>query len=108
VGRLIFEPSLWELSDTRLTLIALLSAQDVLLEIARFIRKSSGDFFKYFSLWAPEDAKLMSPFIFAGNLLKLGISVETEGAGKDWKQYSLTVNELKVMAIFGASMDAQC
>ena len=109
VGRLIYEPNLWESLGPRQTCLALLSVQDVFIETFIFIAGSSrNDFFEYFSLWAPENQKSMSPLAFAGQLLKLRISVETEGAGKDWTQYRPTVEELKGMAIFGALMDPSC
>ena len=104
IGRLIYDPSLWLSLDQRQTLLALVAAQDVIKETVGFLIELEIDFNNYFSKWKPSDRA----FVAAGKLLKLGISVETEGAGDHWKQYRPRLLELKALAIFGALTDPRC
>jgi len=103
INKLKYKPSLWKSLDDRQMLISILAAQDVARECSKFVLLSHFDFLDFYSQWAPkENKKRLNIDYFPRHLSKLGVSVETDGAGIGWIQYRPTVIDLIALAIFGS------
>jgi len=108
IAKLTHQPDLWNQLNELETLLAMISARDIVDLSDRFMIWCSIDFQNFFSKWRRQDAETFFDetfFGFAEHLCKLGVHTGTKEAGSTWTQHRPTHLEVTGLAVLSSAME---